>query len=117
MTSPSENGALGSVLDLERALETAQAATVDSEGRLERARLEADTIRASARERAERRAAERKSSLIPAADAEARAVSDAAEAAAADLRARVAEVEPAFVEAALALVLPSTTRGATCSNR
>lgn len=117
MTSASENGALGSVLDLERALETAQAASVDSEGRLERARLEADTIRASARERADRRAAQRERSLIPTADAEARALIDDAEAAAADMHAKVGEVEPAFVEAALALVLPSATRRATCSNR
>lgn len=113
MTSPSENGALGSVLDLEHALQAAQATSVDAEARLAQARREADAILAAARERAERRMVERHDSLAAAADAEARAVSDGAEAEAAELHAKAREVEAAFVEAALALVLPPATREAT----
>ncbi|HEU5362252.1 MAG TPA: hypothetical protein VFU56_02870 [Gaiellaceae bacterium] len=117
MTSPTENGALGSVLDLERALETAQTAASDSEARLERARREANDIVTAARERAARRTAERQSSVASAAATQAQAMNTAAEAAAATIRARAAEVEAAFVEAGLALVLPAVTQEATCSSR
>lgn len=113
MTSQSENGALGSVLDLEHALQAAQATAVDAEARLAQARREADAILAAARERAERRMAQRHASLAAAADADARTVSDGAEAAAAELRARAHAVEAAFVEAALAFVLPPAAREAT----
>jgi len=116
MTSSSENDALGSVLDLERALETAQTAAVGAEERLELARREADAILAAARDRAESRAAQRQTSLAAAAAAEAEATAGDAEAAAADMRRRASEIEGAFVEAALALVLPPV-RGATCSSR
>jgi hypothetical protein len=117
VSSPTDDGALGSVLGLERALETANATAVDADARIERARHEADGILAAARERAERRAAERESSLIAAADAEARKVRRDAEAAAARLRARVGEVEGEFLDAALALLLPGVDAEAGCSRR
>jgi hypothetical protein len=44
-------------------------------------------------------------------------VTAAAEAAAAAMRARAGEVEAAFVEAGLALVLPPVRQEATCSSR
>jgi len=117
MTSPTDDGALGSVLGLERALETANATAADADARIERARHEADGILAAARERAERRAAERESALLAAADAEARQAVRDAEAAAARLRARVGEVEEEFLEAALALLLPGIDGEAGCSRR
>jgi len=117
MTSPTENGALGAVLDLERALETGQTAASVSEARLERAQREADDVVASARERAARRRAERQDELASEAAAETEAVTAAAEATVATMRARASEVEGAFVEAALALVLPAAAREATCSSR
>ena len=108
MTSAGSDGALDSVLDLEHALETAQTAAVDAEERLAEARREAESLLAAARERAERRAAERAIAVAAAADAEAKATADAAEAAAAERRGTVRDVEAAFVEAALAVVLPVT---------
>jgi len=117
MTPASADGALGSVLDLERSLVTAQTAAVDAEERLEQARREADAILAAARERAERRTAERQASLAAATDAEAKAAADDAAAAAAALREKVSQVERSFVDAALALVLPSATQEATWSSR
>jgi len=105
------------VLGLERALETAQAMAVDAEARIEQVRHEADAILAAARERAERRAAQRERSLIAAAEAEASAVAGDAEAAAAQLRAQAREVEGTFVDAALELVLPAVAPEATCSSR
>lgn len=110
MMSPSDDGALGSVLGLERALETRKATEVDGDARIERARQKADEILAAARQRAERRAAQRESSLMAEADSEAHQVSAEAEAAATHLRARVREVEGEFVDAALALVLPGVER-------
>jgi len=70
----------------------------------------------AARERAERRAAQRKSALMAAAEAEARAVTDEAEAATAHLRAKADAVEAAFVDAVLAHLLPAEAREATCSS-
>lgn len=117
MTSVPEDGALGSVLGLERALETAQAAAVDAETTIERARGEAYAILAAARERAERQAAHQRGSLIAVAEAEASAAAADAEAAAAQLRAQAREVEATFVDAAVELVLPAAAPEATCSSR
>jgi hypothetical protein len=116
VTSASEDGALGSVLDLERTLETAQTAAVAAEKRLEEARREADRIITAARKGAERRTAQRRSSLDGAAEAEAKAAAQDARAAAAALRAKVSEVEDAFAERALTLVLPGAQE-ATWSSR
>ena len=58
MTSTGENGALSSVLELERALETAQSTAVDVQARLEDARREGDAVLVAARENAARRAAQ-----------------------------------------------------------
>lgn len=113
MTSSGENGALRSVLDLERALEAAQSTAVDVEARLEESRREADAVLDAARENASRRAAERQNALAEAAEAEARASADAAEAAAAELHIKVAEIEQAFIAAASALVLPAGTQAGT----
>lgn len=117
MTAQADDGALGSVLGLERALESANATAADADARIERARHEADGILAAARERAERRAAERERSLVAAVDAEARRMRRDAEAAAAQLRARVEQVEGAFLDAALALLLPDVDGEAECSRR
>ena len=113
MTSTGENGALSSVLELERALETAQSTAVDVQARLEDARREADAVLVAARENAARRAAQRQRELATTAEAEATAAAEAADAAAAELRSRAAEVEEAFVAAALRIVLPTGTQAAT----
>ena len=117
MTTSPGDGALGSVLGLERALESEQATAEHSETRIEQARQEAAALLVAARERAGRRSAKRKSSLIAAAEAEERAAGADADAAAARLRANAEAVEAAFVEAALALLLPAASQEATCSSR
>jgi hypothetical protein len=117
MTTSPGDGALGSVLGLERALESEQATAAHAETRIEQARQEAEALLVAARERAGRRSAERKSSVIAAAEAEARAARGEADAAAARLRAKADAVEAAFVDAALALLLPAAKQEATCSSR
>jgi hypothetical protein len=114
---PTESGALVAVRDLEHALEAKQAGAVDAEARLERAREDAAAILAAARERAARQAERRRTALLAEVDAEVRRIEVEAEAAAGRLRAGASEVEDAFVDAALALVLPDRAEEEPCSSR
>jgi hypothetical protein len=112
VTHPADGDALGSVLELERALEAEQAASVDGEARLRSARTEAAAILAAARERAEQQASERRASLLAEVEAETRRIAADADAAAEGLRAAAAASEEAFVDRALAIVLPGSPREA-----
>jgi hypothetical protein len=114
---PTENGALVAVRDLEQALEAKQAETVGAEARLEEARQEAAAILAAARERAGRQAKQRRAALVAEVDAEVRRIEAEAEAAAGRLRAGASGVEKAFVDAALAVVLPGGGKEEPCSSR
>ena len=100
-------GALGSVRQLEGALEASSTARAAAEARLQAARSEASRLLAAAREDAVAAAAERRRSVLAAAENDAAAIHREAEARTAQLRADAGASRDAAVGAALALILPA----------
>jgi hypothetical protein len=104
---PSVNGVLGSVRQLEGALEATSATRAASEARLEEARTEASRRLAAARDAAAAAAAERRRVVLAAAEDDAAEISRQGEESAARLLADARPGSAAAVEAALALILPT----------
>ena len=101
----SADGPLGSVRQLEQALESNATASAAADKRLKDARTEAARLLAAAEENALAIAAERRRSVLAAADEEATRIHRAAEAKIERLRADARTTRPGTVEAALALLL------------
>jgi vacuolar-type H+-ATPase subunit H len=104
---PSVNGVLGSVRQLEVALEAASTTRAASELRLEEARAEASRLLAAARDAAAAAAAERRRVALAAVEDDAAEISRQGEERTARLRAEARAGSAAAVEAALALILPT----------
>ena len=105
---PPVDGALSSVRQLERALESTSAKRAAAEARVEKARADASLLLASARADVEAAAAERRRVVLGAADADAAEISRQADEQAARLRADAAASRDLVVKAVLALILPAT---------
>ena len=103
-------GALGSVRQLEGALEASATARAAAEKLLEAARTEAARLLALAAEDAASAVTERRRAVLDAADDDAAAIQREAEARAAQLRAQADERQEFLVEAALALILPAAAK-------
>jgi vacuolar-type H+-ATPase subunit H len=103
----SVSGALGSVRQLEGALEASATARAAAESRVREARAEAARLLAEAREDSAAAAAERRRVVLDSAEEEAAAIQAEGEARAAGLRADARKRQEAAVEAALALILPA----------
>ena len=104
---PSVNGALGSVRQLERALEATSTKRAASEARVEKAHADATRLLDSARADADIVAAERRRLVLGAADADAAEISCQADERAARVRADARAGRGGAVEATLALILPA----------
>jgi vacuolar-type H+-ATPase subunit H len=104
---PPAAGALGSVRQLEGALEATSAAREASEARLAEARAEASRMVAAARTDAAAVAAERRRVMLAAAESDAAEIHRQGEERAARVRADAQGSRAASVEAALALILPA----------
>jgi vacuolar-type H+-ATPase subunit H len=104
---PYVNGALGSVRQLEGALEAASTTRAASEARLNEARSEASRLLAAARDEAAAAAAERRRVVLAAAEDDAAEIYRRGEESAARLRADARVSRNAAVEAALAIILPA----------
>ena len=104
---PSVNGALGSVRQLEGALEATSSTRAASEARLEEARADASRLLAAARDDAAAAAAERRRVVLGAAEDDAAEISRQGEERAARVLAGARSGSAAAVEAALALILPT----------
>jgi vacuolar-type H+-ATPase subunit H len=100
-------GALGTVRQLEAALETGSAAREAAEARLQEARAEAARVLAATRDDAAAAAAERRRLVLGAAADEAAAIQREGEARATRLGATARERREAVVDAALAVILPA----------
>ena len=105
--SETPNGVLGSVRQLEGALESTAATRAASECRLEAARLAALRLLAAAREDAVAVAAERRRVAIAAADDDAVEIARVGAETAARVRADAQVICSRVIEVALALVLPA----------
>lgn len=105
--SETQNGALGSVRQLEGALEATAAMHAASERRLEEARSAASRLLAAAREDAIAVAAERRRVAVAAADDDAVEIARLGAETAARVRADAQAICSKVVEAALVLVLPA----------
>lgn len=103
-------GALGSVRQLEGALEASSNARAAAEKLLEAARSEAAQLRAAAGEDAATAAAERRRVVLGAVEDDAAAIHREGEARAAHLRTEASERRDSVVEAALALILPAAAK-------
>lgn len=105
----SENGvgALGSVRELEGALEATATTRAASEQRLREARTSAERLLASARDDAAAAADERRRMVLAAAEGDAQEIARDGERTAARIRADAEASCTAMVEAALALILPT----------
>jgi vacuolar-type H+-ATPase subunit H len=101
------NGVLGSVRQLEGALEAASTTRAASEARLKEARSEASRLLAAARDAAAATATERRRVVLAAAEHDAAEISRQGEESAARLRADARVSRDAAVEAALAIILPA----------
>jgi vacuolar-type H+-ATPase subunit H len=107
------SGTLGSIRQLEEALEARSHANVAAETRLEAARTEASRILASAREEAAAAVAQRRRQALDAAADDVAAIGRAAEETAARVRRDARQHRSATVDAAVTLVLPAAgERGA-----
>ena len=104
---PTVNGALGSVRQLEGALEATSTKRAASEDRVERARADASRLLVSARADADAVAAERRRIVLGAADADAAEISRQADERAARVRTDARAGRGGAVEAALGLILPA----------
>jgi vacuolar-type H+-ATPase subunit H len=107
----SVNGALGSVRQLEGALEATSATRAASQARLEEARADASRLLAAARDDAAAAAAERRRVVLGAAEDDAAEISRQGKESAARLLADAWPGSAAAVEAALALILPAAGTG------
>jgi vacuolar-type H+-ATPase subunit H len=105
--SEKPNDVLGSVRQLEGALEAAATKRAASERRLEEARSAASRLLAAAREDAVAVAAERRRVAVAAADGDAVEIARLGDETAARVRADAQVICSKVVEAALALVLPA----------
>jgi vacuolar-type H+-ATPase subunit H len=105
--SETPDGALGSVRQLEDALESTAASRAASERRLEEARAAASRLLADAREGARAAAAERRRVAIAAADDDAVEIARVGAETAARVQADAHVICSRVVETALALVLPA----------
>jgi vacuolar-type H+-ATPase subunit H len=105
--SEKPNGVLGSVRQLEGALEATATTRAASERRLEEARSAASSLLAAAREEAAAAAAERRRVTLAAAEDDAVEISRLGAETAARVRADARASCAAVVEAALALILPA----------
>jgi vacuolar-type H+-ATPase subunit H len=101
------NGVLGSVRQLEQALEATAAIRAASETRVSEARSEASRRVAAARDEAAAAAAERRRVVLAAAEDDAAEISRRGAGSAARVRADAQVGCAAVVEAALALILPA----------
>jgi len=104
---PSTTGVLGSVRQLEQALESTATIRAASETRLREARSEASRRVAAAQDEAAATAAERRRAMLAAAEADAAEISRAGAERATRIRADAQDRCAAVVEAALALILPA----------
>jgi vacuolar-type H+-ATPase subunit H len=104
---PSVNGVLGSVRQLEGALEASSATRAASEARLEEARAGAARRLAAARDDAAAAAAERRRVVLGAAEDDAAEISRQGEEGAARVLTDARAGSAAAVEAALDLILPA----------
>ena len=102
-------GALGSVRQLEAALEATSTAREAAEAQLAAARAEASRLLAAAADDAAAAAAERRRSVLAAADADAAAIRREAEGRVEQLRVNATASRETAVETALALLLPAGT--------
>ena len=103
---PEVPGALGSVRQLEGALEATSAARATAEARLTEARSKASNLLAAAREDAAAAAAERRRVVLAAAETDAVEIHRQGAESAARLRADARESRAAAVDAALEFILP-----------
>jgi vacuolar-type H+-ATPase subunit H len=103
---PPDNSALGSVRQLEGALEAASTTRAESEARLEEARADAALLIAAARAAAAAAVAERRRIALAAAAEDAAEISRQGEARAARVLVDARTASATAVEAALALILP-----------
>jgi vacuolar-type H+-ATPase subunit H len=101
------NGVLGSVRQLEDALEATATMRVASEARLSEARSEASRLLAAARDATAAAVAERRRVVLAATEDDAVEISRQGEESAAQVRARAQVSCAAVVEAALAHILPT----------
>jgi hypothetical protein len=101
----SDTGALGSVRQLEGALEASATARAAAEARLEAARAEASRLLAAATEEAAAAAAERRRGVLDAAKDDAAVIHREGEERAARLRTEARSRRGALVDEALALIL------------
>jgi len=104
---PSVNGVLGSVRQLEEALEAVSTTRAASEVRLEEARADASRLLAAARDAPAAAAAERRRLALAAAEDDAAEISRQGEERAARVLADARAGSAAAVENALALILPT----------
>lgn len=106
-SEPSADGALGSVRELETALQAADETRVANETRLDEARSEASQLVAAAQAEADAAASERRRAVLAAAEDDVNEIHRQGEENAARLRADARRSRAATVEAALALILPT----------
>lgn len=107
---PGINGVLGSVRQLEDALEGTSTMRAASEARLIEARAEASRLLAAARDAAEAAVAKRRRVVLAAAEDDAVEISRQGEERAAQVRAGAQVSCAAVVEAALAHILPTDAK-------
>jgi vacuolar-type H+-ATPase subunit H len=110
VTDPSGSpvsGVLGSVRQLEDALEAVSTTRAASEARIEEARADASRLLADARDAAAAAVAERRRIVLGAAEDDAAEISRQGDERAARVRADARAVNDSIVEAALALILPT----------
>jgi vacuolar-type H+-ATPase subunit H len=108
---PSADGVLGSVRQLEQALEATATTKAASERRLAEARDEASRRIAAARDEAAAAAAERRRVALAAVDSEAAGIVRRGAETATGLRADADAARAGLVEVALALILPGDGNG------
>lgn len=108
---PPDNSALGSVRQLEGALEAASTMRAESEARLEEARADAARLIAAARVAAATAVAERRRIALAAVEDDAAEISRQGEARAARVLVDARSAGATAVEAALALILPMADTG------
>jgi hypothetical protein len=104
-----ESGALGSVRELEDALEATSKAKTEAESRLREAGAEASRILADARASAESEAAERRELVLAAVDADVAEIHRRGEERSIDVRERAQESRESALDLALAYLVPNGT--------
>lgn len=110
-------GVLGAIRALETALKAKATAHVDADAELEAARAAAERILASARERTDTHASERRHLLLATASADEQRIRREGEKAATELQARLGVVEDEAIERALAVLLPTPGEESTTCSR